>query len=695
MIKRIALISLLLCMQLSAALAQEFLPVPRAWKWVSQTEAAFSFDGSFADSSCISISLPTGEISKGVSYPPKFSSAPLKDSLARNITFSPDSSKLAFTRHNDLYVYDIASGKETRLTFDGGPTTLNGYASWVYYEEIFGRASRYKAFWWSPDSRKLAWYRFDESSVPMFPIYSPFGQDGTLLQTRYPKAGEHSPEVEIFIADIRGIPAGASKRKAEKARIKAAFPDREDCWYGTPFWSPDSKGFYVPKEPRVQQELDLFRVDAERGSIENIYHESCPTWLSWPEDMLFSDKGLYMVRNFEGPWQQIFFLSYDGKQFKRLSDGPNRRTRLLKANSETGEILFVSNRDASMRAALYKLDAEGNIVALTDPALNAAQVVLSPDGSYFAAALSNYSTPTRVVAGECHPGGAVFELSDAAGPKFDPSRYSFPEIWTIKAEDGQEMPAAVTLPLGFDPSKKYPVHFEIYGGPGTAYVRDYWRRPSDESQWFARNGIISVIADCRAAGHTGRAGTDLVFKDLLSVPVRDFLAWAAFFKSLDYVDGEHIGVEGFSFGGTMTATLLLAHSDVFRCGIAGGGVYDWRLYDSHYTERFMLTPELNPEGYEASRVISFVKVYPRTPGGGPDVMLRLTHGTGDDNVHFQNTLQLVDALQRAGKDFELMIYPDGMHGYRGAQHVHSLATDHIFWLKHLKGCAPAADDVKN
>ena len=252
------------------------------------------------------------------------------------------------------------------------------------------------------------------------------------------------------------------------------------------------------------------------------------------------------------------------------------------------------------------------------------------------------------------------------------------------------MPAAVTYPKHFDPSKKYPVHFEIYGGPNTASVRDSWRRPAALNQWWSEQGIIHVVADGRAAGHNGRAGTDLVYRNLTDVPVRDFLTWAEYFKSLPYVDGDRLGVEGFSFGGTMTAMLLLRHSDVFRCGIAGGGVYDWKLYDSHYTERFMETPQTNPEGYEKACVLNYVGEYPVKAGAMADstsvkgVMLKLTHGTGDDNVHFQNTLQLVDALQKAGKDFQLMIYPDGMHGYRGPQALHSWASDHDFWLRYLK-----------
>ena len=205
-------------------------------------------------------------------------------------------------------------------------------------------------------------------------------------------------------------------------------------------------------------------------------------------------------------------------------------------------------------------------------------------------------------------------------------------------------------------------------------MQDRWRKPN---QWWSENGIIHLTADVRVSGHTGRAGTDLDHKDLTTCAIKDFCTWAEWLRSQPYVS--KIGVEGFSFGGTNTALLLLDHSDLFCCGIAGGGVYDWMLYDSHYTERFMSTPEDNPEGY-ADKVLDHVENYP----GDGSVMLRLTHGTGDDNVHFQSTLQLIDALQRAGKQFELMIYPDGMHGYRGAQGVHSWESDKLFWLKYLK-----------
>ena len=587
-----------------------------------------------------------------------------------NLTFSPDSTLAAFTRAGDLYIKVIKDSREVRLTRDGSSLVMNGYASWVYYEEIFGRPSKYRAFWWSPDGKKLAFYRFDDSRVPLFPIYSADGQDGVLRETRYPKAGENNPEVRIGFID--------AQKAVSKKKTKIVWADTdpsEDCYYGTPFWRSDSKVFYIQKEPRIQNTLDLYAVDPSTGKKTPVYHETVSSWLDWIDGMLFSDDGLYMVRSFEDNWQQIYFLSYDGKNLKKLTEGPLWRVSLRKLDGEGG-LFFTARLSDRLRTGIYHLKADGSVEAVSDPAFHVMRASFSDDGT-ITAILSNTKTPPFTVR---YSGGASETIKEPAAVKADAA---LPEIVTIENE-GFSLPGLITLPEGFDPSKKYPVHIYIYGGPDTPVVADTWR---GEGNWFTRNGIIDCRLDCRAAGHDGRKGLDSIYRRLGEGETRDFIAWAKYLKGLPYVDGEKIGVEGFSFGGTMTARLLITASEYFRFGIAGGGVYDWRLYDTHYTERFMSTPEENPEGYASSAVVSMVEKYPVEAGANlsdSPVLLKLTHGTGDDNVHFQNTLQLIKQLQNAGKGFELMIYPDGMHGYRELQAVHSDASDEAFWLEHLK-----------
>ena len=322
-----------------------FREIPSAWKWISDRKVVFTYDGTYTDSSAFSFDVRRGEKLAGVTVPEKYRTLPIHPEGAVNMTWSPDSSKIAFTRDNDLYVADVSDGREVRLTFDGSDLILNGYASWVYYEEIFGRQTNYRAFWWSPDGSRIGFYRFDNSRVPLFPIYSPSGQDGKLRNTRYPKAGEPNPEVSIGIADVRGAfdgnggtCSGNVASVAAEAVVWADFSPHEDQYFGTPFWSSDGSGLFVSRMPRLQNTLDLYRVDASDGSKKHIYHEEYPTWLDWIGGMIFGKDGLYMARSFETGWEQIYFLSYDGGELRRLTEGENWNIVLLRADEKKGDV---------------------------------------------------------------------------------------------------------------------------------------------------------------------------------------------------------------------------------------------------------------------------------------------------------------------------------------------------------------------
>ncbi len=587
-----------------------------------------------------------------------------------NLTYSPDGSKTAYTLDNDLYVKDVATGVETRLTSDGSETVLNGYASWLYYEEVLGRASKYKAFWWSPDSRKIAFYRFDDSLVDVFPIFSAGSQTGSLKLTRYPKAGRPNPPVRIGIIDLT---------RPEEI-VWADFDYNDNQYFGTPFWGPDSENLFVQWEPRLQNVLELYRVSAENGSKTLMYRESSDSWVNFMDGILFGKNGIYVVLERGTGWQQICYLSYDGRKFRQMTTGENWNVRLLEVNEKRGDLWFLAGRDVKSHPCLYRLDKKGNIINLTGEFLYTKEARIFGGGKAFTATVGTASIRDSVIVGDAtrpDPNLNKAMMARRVG-KDEPS----PDLMTLNLYNGMSLSMLVTLPRGYDKKNRYPLLMQVYGGPGTSYVRDRWNDRDATDRWCWENGIIYVVADPRTSGTNGREGMKQSYRNLLKVEPEDYISCLKFLTSFLNVDCERVGVEGFSFGGTTTATLVLKYPQYFCCGIAGGGVYDWTLYDSNYTERFMQTPELNPEGYENTSVIRMVqrgevdKAY--RPGS-----LMLTHGTGDDNVHFQNTLQLVDALQQKGISFELMIYPDGMHGYRDAQKEFSLERDHEFWTEWL------------
>jgi len=620
-----------------------------------------------------SYSIKTG-VSTPATLPPRMRPASREELVPGwvNPTWSPDSTKIAFTLKNDLYSIDVYSKHVTRHTYDGSDLILNGYASWVYYEEIFGRPSQYRAFWWSPDSKVIAYYRFDNSQVPMFPIYSAKGQHGSLNQTRYPKTGDPNPEVKLGFVSVNG-----------GETVWADFDSKEDQYFGTPFWSGDGTKLMVSWMDRAQDNFRLYSVTPATGSKVMVYQEHQDSWIDWMDGMLFSKEGIYIVRDFSG-WQQIYFLSYDGKKFEQLTTGENWGVNLLKVDKK--HLYFTAKREATTRVDIYRVNLKSKALQrLSYGPYSFAGVQIAEDGKYIAAQASNYRTPTQLVlitvpaSGDVDPSKHVKVIYDTKGEKFNDYAIALPELIFVTSRDGHRIPAAVTWPVDFDKNKRYPVKVNIYGGPDNPQVREGWRGVSMSNQWWANHGVIQVTLDNRAGGHFGKKGLEEVYRHLNILEVQDFCDGIDYFRQMPFVNENKIGVEGFSFGGTMTALCVTEGNEHFQYGIAGGGVYDWSLYDSHYTERYMDRPQDNPEGYAKTRVMGRVANYK----GDATNMLRITHGTGDDNVHFQNTLQLIDQLQKDHKDFELMIYPDGMHGYRGDQGMHSSLQDYKFWYKYL------------
>ena len=582
----------------------------------------------------------------------------------KNPTLSPDGKYVAFTRNNDLYAVDVASGKEIRYTTDATDVIYNGYASWVYFEEILGRPTKYKAFWWSPDGKKLAFMRFDDTKVPMFPINGSTGQHGYTEKTRYPKAGDPNPEVRVGFVPAEGGQV-----------VWADFDEKTDQYFGTPFWSFDSSSMMVQWMDRGQDNLKFYAVNPENGTKTEIYDEKQSAWIDLSDDErieYLKDNKHYILKSDKTGWAHFYLYTLAGKLVNPITTGKWQVTKLLKVDEKKKVVYFTARKEASTRTDLYRVDYNGkNLKRLTFGDYTH-QVVLSPSGDKFITTYSNVNTPTKRALLD-NNGKMIKELADSKSADFDQYTFGKTEMITIPSGDGYDLPAVITYPTDFDKTKRYPVVFSIYGGPDAGTVTNTWKGTAN--QWWANEGIIQIAVDHRASGQFGKAGVALMHRNLGKWEMKDYMTAGRWLKAQPYVDPEKLLITGHSYGGYMTCLALTYGSDVFDFGYAGAPVTSWELYDTHYTERFMDTPQENPEGYKNASVLTYANQYKG--------LLRIMHGDMDDNVHMQNTIQLVNKLQDLNKHFELMIYPGGRHGWGGVKSAHDRSERVRFYYKNL------------
>ena len=583
-----------------------------------------------------------------------------------NPTLSPDQEWVAFTRKNDLYTIHVPSGKEYRLTHDGTDLILNGYASWVYFEEILGRPSRYKSFWWNPNSQQLVFMRMDDTEVPLFPIYSETGQHGYSENTRYPKAGDPNPTVKIGFTS----PEGGKVTWAD-------FNEKDDQYFGMPYWTPDGNTALVQWMNRGQDQLIIYAVDPSTGTKKEVYKEEQKTWIDLDDQggrisFLPNKKGFILQSDKDG-WEQLYWYNMDGSLKNKITSGNNWGTKVRYIDSLKNIIYFTSRQENSTRFDLYRVDIDGRNQQRLTFGDYTHTISLSPKGSYFISTYSNAASPEKIALIN-NKGKLILDLGDSKGTEFESFELAKTELLRIPSEDGKyQLPIRITWPLNFDPSKKYPVMINIYGGPNAGTVRDGWQF-NGLTQWWAKEGLIQVAMDHRASGHFGKEGINYMHRSLGKWELIDWITIVKWLKA-NAADSSRIGIAGFSYGGYMTSMALTAGAEYFTHGLAGGSVTDWKLYDSHYTERFMDTPAENPEGYQAGSVMTYADKYKG--------LLRIYHGTMDDNVHMQNSLQLVKKLQDSKKHFEFMLYPGGRHGWGGNQNAHSTNENNMFIYKHL------------
>lgn len=592
------------------------------------------------------------------------------DSLAeQNPLFSPDSSFIAYTKGNNLYTYNLEEKQERKLTSDGTATTLNGYATWLYWEEIFGRPTKFRAYWWSPDSKTIAYMRFDESRTPMFPLYSSAGQHGHIEETRYPKAGDPNPTAKLgFIAASGGVTTWAD------------FPETEDQYFGWPQWLSDGSGVILQWINRGNDHLKIFRINPKNGSKSQIYEEQQKTWISIDESqerlhIMEPTREMVVVSDQTG-WKQLYLYSLDGRLKNKITDGKFTVTELYGVDSKTRTVYFQARGlENSARFDLYRVGLDGkNLKRLTFGTFNHRDIQPAPELQYFITTYSNLNTPPQTAVID-NQGKIVKELGNTRGDQFDRYRLAKTELIRVKSDDGlYELPMVITYPENFREGVRYPVLISIYGGPNAGTVFDQWNW-NPARQWLAEEGLVQVAFDHRASGHFGKEGQNYMYRNLGEWEIKDYSAMARYLISKGIADPERIGITGFSYGGYMSCLALTKGADVFTHGMAGGSVTDWKYYDSAYTERFMDTPSDNPEGYKTSSVLNYVDRYKG--------VLQIVHGTMDDNVHMQNSIQLISDLQDRKKDFEFMLYPEGRHGFSGNQGLHFQNLKNEFIYKHL------------
>ena len=583
-----------------------------------------------------------------------------------NTRFSPDGKKIAYTKNKDLYVYDLVNNKETRFTFDASDKIYNGYSSWVYMEEILGRPSRYAAFWWSPDGNKLAYLRTNEIDVPVFTLNrldEADGIHGLIEATPYPKPGDPNPKVKMGIADVAS---------AKTVWVKTDYSiDQYIAW---PFWTPDSKKLAIQVVNRDQNDIKIILADPSSGDFTQIYNESRKTWVEFYEDIYVMNNGSgFIVRSYRNDWENLYYYGWDGKLITQLTNFNFRITGIDRVDEDMKMVYFSASGAESTDKHFFRVGLDGKNLLQVTTGNGTHNVSISPKGSYFVDTWNSVVSAGTMIALD-KKAKVIREVYKFEQPAFDSSKNSRTELVKIITSDGLfNMPATITYPVNFDPAKKYPVIFAIYGGPNSANVSNRWF--GSDPSWNSRNGIITFSVDHRGSGQFGKKGLDYMHRSLGKWEILDYEDAVKWLRTKPYIDSTRMGITGTSYGGYMTCLALTKGADYWTHGFAGSSVTDYRLYDNIYTERYMDTPQDNPEGYKDGSALNFVKNYKGK--------LYINHGDMDDNVHMQNSIYLISRLQDEGKTFEFMLYPGERHGIRGVKGPHARSEANNFWLRNF------------
>ncbi|HEX3151730.1 MAG TPA: DPP IV N-terminal domain-containing protein [Gemmataceae bacterium] len=555
-------------------------------------------------------------------------------------SYSPDGRFVAFVRAGNLYVVDVETQAERQLTTDGSALILNGKADWVYGEEIFNR--RPQAYWWSPDSTRIAFLRFDDGPVNTFTVIDQIPPRQKVEMTPYPKPGDPNPIVKLGVVPV----AGGEPVFADQANYSPG--DSLICRVG---WFPDSSRVFAYFQNRTQTWLDFCTMPAEGGPLMRLFRETTKAWVEDLGEPIFLADGSFVLECETSGWRHLYQFDKAGKRVKPLTQGDWEVRSVHTTDRKDGYLYFNATKDATNAINLYRVKTDGSGLERLTKDNGTHATTVSPTGNMFIDSRSDAATPTQVRLHKMD--GAVVRALDT-NPVYAREEYKFGayERVQVKTRDGFYLEGSLVKPPDFDPTKKYPIWTFTYAGPHMPMVRDgFDGRLQDQA--LATAGIVVFHVDPRSSSGKGVASAWSAYKQLGVQEMKDLDDAMDWLAEMPWVDAKRFGLSGHSYGGYMTS-YALTHSKKFSAGIAGAPVTDWRNYDSIYTERYMGTPQDNPQGYDAS---SAVKAAKNLHG-----RLLLLHGEMDDNVHVQNTLQFIDELQKAEKEFEVMIYPRARHG---------------------------------
>ena len=573
---------------------------------------------------------------------------------------SPDGKVVSFRRGWDLYALEIATHAETRLTTNGTSTLRNGALDWVYPEELYLGT----AYWWSPDSQSILYLQFDTSREPVYPHEDLLKQRALFEPQRYPQAGENNADLHLGAVRVTG---GAT-------RWLDVGDTRDSYLIARAGWMPDSKNAYVVRLNRIQNRLDLLSISIESGASATLLRESDPYWINFDGDVHFMKDGKRFLWSSERDGFRHLYL-YDGRSVKQLTSGAWEVRSMAGVDDAGGRVFYTSDEASPIETHLYSIKFNGEEKRQLDSTAGTHRMSMGPGAFYYLDTYSSMTSPPRTT---LHAGDgkelAVYREADRT--QMDEYDIRPAEVVSFKAQDGTPLYGRVIKPAGFQPGKKYPAIVAVYGGPGVALpVHNAWSGVNMD-QVYANQGYVVWQAENRGGTGRGHAFETPIYHKLGVTELADQVAGVQYLISMGYVDPQRIGIQGWSYGGFMTLNALLNAPDLFRCGIAGAPVTNWMNYDTIYTERYMGLPSDDPDGYKNTALP------PRA--ANLKAKLMIVHNIEDDNVLFQNTLQIMNALQEAGKQFEFMLYPQKSHGVSGPAARQMNASILDFFERNLK-----------